>query len=561
MKWICCWLLWAELLCGQGIASSNAKPQSRAKFSGRPWLASFVDITHSAGLSTPVVYGGEDRVDYLVETSSGGIALVDADADGWLDIFVTTGQRFGDKVETSQRLWRNQHDGTFADITKHSGLQRSAWQSGVAVGDYDADGLPDLLVTAWGHLTLWRNIGQGRFEDVSTATGLHTAGHRWWSGASFLDYDRDGDLDLAVAVYVDPYDLPRIPKPGANPNCNWKGLAVACGPRGLSPGGLRLFRNDRGRFTELSTLPPARCFGMTVAAADFSNDGWPDLYVACDSSVSLLFVNQKNGRWLEQGIERGVALNEDGREQAGMGLGIGDFNLDGRLDIVKTHFADDTHVLYRSSPSGDYTDVTLAAGLAVETRYVGWGASMSDFDNDGFPDIALVTGNVYPETERELPNYPYRSPGAMFRNLDGERFEQVSVPALEQARSSRGMATGDIDNDGDLDIVIWNRNAPITLLRNDLPTGQRNWLRISAPLGTQVTLLTATKKQTRTVLSQSSFYSVDDQRLHFGLSSSKECTLEIRWPDGRTEVRQKVAANQELRLFPDEKTTSLPKTR
>jgi hypothetical protein len=287
---------------------------------------------------------------------------------------------------------------------------------------------------------------------------------------------------------------------------------------------------------------------MTVAAADFNDDGWPDVYVACDSTASLLFLNQRNGRFAEEGIERGVALNEDGREQAGMGLGIGDFNLDGRLDIFKTHFAEDTHALYRNSATGDFADVTSSAGLAVETRYVGWGTSMSDFDNDGWPDIVFVTGNVYPETERELPAYPYRTPAALYRNLDGVRFEQVEAPALAVPRSSRGMAAGDFDNDGDLDLAIWNRNAPVTLLRNDMKPGARHWLRVVAPVGTRVTAVHGGRRQAKEVLSQSSFYSVDDQRLHFGLGAALSVDLEIRWPDGRRERRPGLKADQEIRL-------------
>jgi enediyne biosynthesis protein E4 len=542
-------------LLAQGIASRNVKPQPRPKFSGRPWTAVFTDISAQAGLTSKVVYGGEHNVDYLVETSSGGVAFLDYDGDGWGDIFLTTGARFGEQHDNAtQRLYRNRRDGTFEDVTDRAGLRRGGWQSGVTVADVDADGHLDLLVTAWGSLTLWRNRGDGTFEDASRSSGLRAAGERWWSGATFLDYDRDGDLDLFVAVYVDKYDVARIPKPGANPNCNWKGVAVACGPRGLQTASPRLFRNDRGKFVDVSRragIAGSTCFGMTAAAADFSEDGWPDIYLACDSTPSLLFVNARDGTFREEGLERGVALNDDGREQAGMGLGIGDFNVDGRLDIFKTHFADDTHALYRGSARGEFVDVALTAGLAVETRYVGWGAVMADFDNDGWPDLFLATGNVYPNTDKDLPSYPYKSPPMLFRNLDGSRFEQIGPElagaAFAAARSSRGAAAGDIDNDGDLDLLVWNRNDPPTLLRNDMPP-KGTWLRVAAPLGTRVTASYGGRRQAQEVLSQSSFYSCNDPRLHFGLGAATSVDLEVRWPDGTLERRTGLRPGTEIRL-------------
>ena len=552
----------ALLLQAQGIASRGIQPQARAKFSGRPWAARFTDISAAAGFTAPVIYGPEGDVDYILETSSGGVAVFDADGDGLLDVFLVGGTRFGQVPPgAGDRFYRNLGGNRFEEATERAGLRRVGWGSAAAVADYDQDGDPDLLVTYWGDLALYRNRGDGTFEDVTEAAGLKTSERRWNSGVTFLDYDRDGDLDLFIANYVD-YAIEGVPRPGENANCNWKGMPVACGPRGLPTATQHLYRNDQGRFLEVSRetgIADAKgSYGMTAVAADLNDDGWPDIYVACDSTPSFLFINQKNGRFTEEGIERGVALDDDGREQAGMGIAIGDYNRDGRLDLFKTHFADDTHILYQNGGNGFFRDVTISAGLAVETRYVGWGAAMADFDHDGWPDLFLVTGGVYPIADRELPGYPYRSPRLLFRNLDGARFEQIPPAiggaALGDVYSSRGMATGDLDNDGDLDLVIWNRNDPPTVLRNDLIQGQTppgaGWVRVAAPIGTRVTAIYGGRRHTQEVVSQSSFYSSSDPRLHFGIGAAPSVDLEIRWPDGKTERRLKIPRNSEIRLAP-----------
>ncbi|MDX2152069.1 MAG: CRTAC1 family protein [Bryobacteraceae bacterium] len=529
----------ASIVFGQGIASRNVKPQPRGKPSGRPFAAKFTDVAREAGLTHPVIFGNDVRVQYLFETSQGGVAWIDYDKDGWLDAFFVSGTRLTeDPPEATNRLYRNNRDGTFTDVTEKAGLRRTGWGSGVTVGDYDADGDDDLFVTYFGDNALYRNNGDGTFTDVAAQCGLKQPKKVWNAGASFFDMDRDGDLDLFVSNYVD-FDVERVPKPGENAFCTWKGIAVACGPRGLPQARMWLYRNDGGKFTDISEragVAKARCYGMTAAAADLNDDGWPDVYVACDSSPSLLFLNQKNGTFTEEGVERGVALNEDGKEQAGMGLGIGDYNLDGVLDIFKTHFTDDTHALYRGLDGGMFEDMTLAAGLGVETRFVGWGAAMADLDNDGWPDLFAATGQVYPETEKVLAGYPYRSPRLLFRNLGNGRFEQLfeeAGPAFAAAHSSRGAALGDYDNDGDLDILIMNRNEPPSLLRNDLPAGA-NWIQVRAPVGTRVTAVYGGKRQAQEVLSQSSFYSANDRRLHFGLGAAAAVDLEIRLPGGAT---------------------------
>jgi hypothetical protein len=297
---------------------------------------------------------------------------------------------------------------------------------------------------------------------------------------------------------------------------------------------------------------------MTAVAADFDNDGWPDIYVACDSTPSFLFRNKHDGTFSEEGLERGVALNEDGAEQAGMGVGIGDYNLDGSLDIFKTHFTDDTSVLYKNDGKGIFEDVTIRSGLGVETRYISWGAGIVDLDNDGNPDLFLVTGNVYPEIERSVPNYPFHTPRVVFRNLGGGKFEELieqAGPGVAAAHSSRGCAFGDFDNDGDVDILIVNMNEPPSLLRNDV-TGKNHWLKVKligvksnrSAIGARITAKYAGKVQCQEVIAQSSFYSANDPRLHFGLGSATTADLEIRWPNGGKEVIGKVQADRILTI-------------
>jgi hypothetical protein len=548
-------VLLASAAWGQGIASRSVSSAPRPKFSGKPWHARFVDVSKEMGLTEPVVYGSDDRIDYLLESSSGGLAFFDCNRDGYADLFVVAGTRFGsDPPNATNRLYRNEAGKRFTDVTAAAGLRRTGWASGVTVGDYDGDGFDDLFVTYWGQDVLYRNRGDGTFEDVTARAGLARKEVRWSSGATFIDYDRDGDLDLFVAEYM-VFDPLRTPKPGFNAFCTWMGLPVACGPRGQPASHARLYRNDGGVFRDVSAAAgigkSAKVFGMTAVAADFDNDGWPDIYLASDSTPSLFFHNRGNGTFVEEGLERGVAVNEDGREQAGMGVAVGDFDLNGHLDLFKTHFADDTPVLYRNDGKALFTDVTLPAGLAVETRYVCWGTLFGDFDNDGWPDLFTVTGHVYPEAGAKLARYPYRTPRLLFRNLGSGRFEQIlDQPEVNRAGSSRGLAAADIDNDGDLDLAIWNRNEPVTLLRNDLSAAPR-WLQVEAPLGARVTAIYGGRRQTQEPLSQQSFYSSSGRVLHFGLGDADTATLEIRWPGGKREVRSGVRANQRIVLTRD----------
>lgn len=541
-------LLFAASAHAQGVASRGVTGAARGKFSGKPWPVKFTDISTRAGLTQPTIYGGVDRIDYLVESSGGGLAAIDFDADGWLDLFVVNGTRWQNPPAAAgaaahHRLYRNNHDGTFTDVSTRAGIAKTGWGMGVAMGDYDGDGFDDVYVTQWGRDILFRNNGDGTFRDATAAAGLAHSATRWGAGASFIDYDRDGDPDLFVSHYLE-FDPAKTPKPGANPNCAWKGMAVACGPRGLTPSRPSLYRNDQGRFTNVTAASGIAksqpTFGMTAAAADFDDDAWPDLYLASDSTPSLFFRNLRNGTFAEEGLERALAVNEDGREQAGMGLAVADVNGDGRLDIFKTHFAEDTPILYLNDGRGQFRDATLSSGLAVETRYVGWGASFADFDNDGLPDLFSVTGHLYPELT--LPDFPYRTPPLLFRNLGAARFEQIPLDPALPLHSSRGSLTADFDNDGDLDIAIWNRNDPPTLLRNDLaPAPSRRWIQFAAPpLHTRITV----RGFAQEALSQSSFYSAPARVLHFGAGAALAVDATIRLPNGEIRVVKSLATNQ-----------------
>ncbi len=548
----------AERLLGQGIAAHKAKPLARQAPSGRPFDAHFVDVAAAAGLHKPTIYGGIESKKYILESTGCGCAFIDYDNDGWMDIFLLCGTRIeGAPADATNRLYKNNRDGTFTDITEKAGLHAVGWASGVCIGDYNNDGFEDIFCTYFGQNILYRNNGDGTFTDVTKAAGLLNEQPRWGAGCSFLDYNRDGNLDLFVSNYV-RFSIEHAPVPGANTNCNWKGIPVECGPRGLPTGRHSLYKNNGdGTFTDVSQqagiAQATKCYGMTVVTADLDEDGWPDIYVACDSTPSLLFMNNHDGTFREEGVLRGVALSEDGEEQAGMGVGIGDYDLDGHLDLFKTHFADDACVLYHNDGKGNFDDVTRTSRVGVETRFVSWGAGIADLDNDGYPDIFMVTGNVYPEVERTLPQYANKTPRAVFRNLGNNSFEELfeaAGPGVAEAHCSRGCAFGDFDNDGDVDILIINLNENPTLLRNDLQ-GKQNWIKVKlegvksnrSGIGARVLAHYGGKTQAQSVSSQSSYYSCNDPRLHFGLGSNTSVGLEVHWPSGLVESFKRVAIN------------------
>jgi hypothetical protein len=532
--------------------------------SGRPFHAHFEDIAEAAGLRLPVIYGGVESKKYILEANGCGCAFIDYDNDGWMDIFLLSGTRLdGDPPGATNRLYKNNRDGTFTDVTDKAGLRAAGWANGVCIADYDNDGFDDIFCTYFGQNRLYRNNGDGTFTEVTKQAGLLQEGPpRWNTGSAFLDYDRDGHLDLFVSNYIG-LDLQHTPVPGQNSTCVWKGVPVNCGPRGLPTGRHLLYHNNGdGTFTDVTKqagiASATEGYGMTVVAADFDEDGWTDIFVASDSTPSLLYVNNRDGTFREEGIMRGVALSGDGMEQAGMGVGLGDYDLDGHLDLFKTHFSGDTAVLYRGDGHGEFEDVTRQAKVGVETRYISWGTGIVDLDNDGYPDLFIVTGSVYPEVERKFPQYPYKTPRVLFRNLGDGTFEELQTqagPAITTPCSSRGCAFGDFDNDGDMDILIVNMNEPPSLLRNDVDAKQ-HWIKVKlegvksnrSAIGARGIAHYGGKKQVQAVVSQSSYYSCNDPRLHFGLGSVLSIDLEVFWPSGLHEVHKGLPADQLVTL-------------
>ena len=541
------------------MASRGARAAPRSEPSGLPFNAKFVNVAASAGLHAPVIYGDEGHVDYIVGAMGCGAAFIDYDNDGWQDLVILTGQRLTGPTppDATIRLYHNNRDGTFTDVTAKSGLGRSVWAAGITIGDYDNDGFDDIFITCYGQNILFHNDGKGVFSDVTEKAGLLRPGAHYGTGCTWVDYDRDGRLDIFVGHYL-AFDEKAIPVRGTENSCNRKGVPVFCGPGGVKQETFRLYHNNGdGTFTDVSEKSGVAIakpgYPLGVAAADFDGDGWPDIYVACDTSPSLFFRNNRDGTFTERGLQSGISLNEDGREQGGMGLGIGDFDTDGALDIFKTHFSDDTNVLYKNTGKGHFQDVTTRAGLAVETRFVGWGAGIEDFDNDGLPDLFYTTGMVYPEAEKGEPDAPFRTPNVLFRNLGKGRFEELldqAGPAMKEVHSGRGLAFGDFDNDGDIDILVINLNEPPSLLRNDV-TGSNHWMKVllvgttsnRSAIGAQVIAIYGDKRQAKAVMAQSSYLSANDRRLHFGLGAEKTASLEVRWPSGAEEKFADVAAD------------------
>ncbi len=517
-----------------------------------PPQANFSDIAEKAGLTFTNVFGGLQSKKYIVETTGTGVAIFDYDNDGWPDIFFVNGttlEGFPNGKGPTNHLYRNNHDGTFTDVTAQAGLTATGWGQGVCVGDYDNDGWEDLYVTAYGKNRLYHNQ-HGVFTEVAEKAGVAGSGKAWGSGCAFVDYDRDGLLDLIVANYVD-FDLATAPAPGERASCIWKGTPVMCGPRGL-PGAKNILYHNRGNGVFEDVTSKAHIdqtnghYALGVSTLDYDDDGWPDIYVACDSTPSILYHNNRDGTFTDVAVTAGAAYNEDGREQAGMGTTIADYDGDGRLDIFKTNFSDDTSTLYRNNGDGTFTDATFTAGLGLHTKYLGWGTMFFDFDNDGWPDLILANGHVYPEVDKYHLGSSYEEPRILYHNNGNGTFTDISESAgagITAASSSRGLAVGDLWNDGRISVVVSNMNAQPSLLVNQVRY-PNHWIAFKTVgtasnrdgIGARITVRAGKRILVDEVRSGSSYISNNDMRVHFGLGAATKVDLvTVRWPSGRVE--------------------------
>jgi enediyne biosynthesis protein E4 len=508
----------------------------------------YEDLGAKAGLNGINVSGSDKQQAYIVENTGTGVAIFDFDNDGLMDLFFVNGDRFDrdPNARPTHHLYRNLGGLRFEDVTAKSGIAHTDWGQGVCAGDIDNDGFTDLYIGYWGHNVLYRNQGNGTFRDETKERGLASTGRRWGTGCAFLDYDRDGNLDLFVAHYL-AFDPSKVAKPGEPGSCVWKGFPVVCGPMGLPPETMSLYHNEGGgKFvdvTEASGVGSAKAAGLSVLTADFDNDGWPDVYVTGDSTPSLHFLNLRNGKFEEVGQFTGIAYNEDGHEQSGMGASAGDYDRDGNLDVVKTNFTDDIPNLYRNMGNGSFSEATVVAGLAVHTEYVNWGTAFLDFDQDGWKDIFIVSGHVYPDIDMRNVGQTFKQPRLLYWNRrDGQFFDMSTQggPGILARHSSRGIALGDLDNDGDQEIVVVNMHESPSLLKNFAEKG--NSILIQAltktgrdAIGARLTLTAGGKSQVDEVRSGGFYISQGDFRVHFGLGSETKADLKIRWPDGSTE--------------------------
>ena len=542
----------------QGVATGGKAVPARPLPPGmKAPVVHYEDIAVQAGLTGVNVSGPENSKQYIVETTGNGVAVFDYDNDGLPDIFFVNAGRLGkDAAQPTHFLYHNLGGLKFEDVTEKSGIRHTGWGQGVCVGDVDNHGYPDLFVTQWGQNVLYRNMGDGTFHDETKGRGLLLPKPRWSTGCAFIDFNRDGYLDLVVVHYVD-FDIEHTPHPGEQTQCRWKGRPVMCGPRGLPPETVSFYQNDgHGHFTDVSDqvhiTGPKSYYGFTALTGDFDNDGWPDIFIACDSTASLYYHNVGGKTFEEIGVRAGLAYNEDGREQAGMGSAAADFDGDGLLDIFKTNFADDTHTLYKNAGGNNFEDDTIGSGLAVNTKYLGWGTAFMDIDNDGWKDLIAANGHVYPEVDNANTAEKFKQPRLLYWNRgDGQFFDLSSEagPGIVEPHSSRGLATGDLDNDGNEEIVVVNMGEGPSLLRN---TGPRlgNSLLLRAvtsgrdAIGARITVTANGRKQIDEVRSGGSFISQNDFRLHFGLGKATAADVSVRWQDGKVETFAGIAAGQ-----------------
>jgi enediyne biosynthesis protein E4 len=546
-----CRLLWAFCFQGAFLGSLLGPTFApTAQVDDAP-LADFRNVAAESGLTATVPNGGVTSKEFIVETTGSGVAWIDYDADGLLDAFVVSGPPRPGHRSASNRLYRNVGRGRFADVTEQLGLLRSGWGQGVCSGDYDNDGFTDLFLTSWGPNALYRNLRGRRWEDVTALAGLAQDRVRYNTGCAFLDYDGDSDLDLFVANYLQ-FDFESTPKPGANPYCYYRGMPVTCGPRGLPFDSNLLYRNNGdGTFTDVSAPSgvgtPRAHYALGVVTGDFNGDGRVDIYVACDQTPSLLYINEGDGRFREDALLRGAALDANGKPLSGMGVTVADYDGSGTMDIFRTNFSDERETLYRNRGLGQFDDVTASAGMAHNTRFVGWGCGFFDFDHDGWKDLLLVNGHLYPEVDRLGIDVRYRERAILYRNLGGETFADISWlagPAVLERHAARGAAFGDMDNDGSIEVLINNQNEPPSLFKQQRgPRG--NWIILKlegiqsnrSAIGAHVTVRAGGRIQTDEVRSGGSYLSQNDLRLHFGVGGTAQAEVEIRWPSG---TRQRV---------------------
>ena len=556
----------ALLLCIVFAAHAQTQPKLNPKRShnipASPYAADtthsapawFVDVAQQAGLTMQNVNGDPKTKKYIIETTGSGVAILDYDHDGWPDIFLLNGLTLdGEPAPSSiptSHLYHNNRDGTFTDVTHSSGLDKPGWAQGVCVGDYDNDGYDDLYVTYYGKNRLYHNDGSGHFTDVAEQNHVAGDGTKWGTGCAFVDYDRDGKLDLVVANYVQ-FDIKTVPKPGEGMMCIWKGVPVMCGHRGLPYTTNLLYRNlGGGKFADVSKSSGITqtnghyCF--STSTLDYNRDGWPDIYVACDSTPSILYRNNKDGTFTDVADYASVAFSDEGREQAGMGSTIGDYNNDGWPDLFKTNFSDDTSSLYRNNKDGTFSATIADAGLGFNTQYLGWGTMFLDIDNDGWLDLLSVNGHVYPEVDSSALGAAYREPRLLYWNQGGGKFKDIgkqSGPGISAPRSSRGMAVADLWNDGRISAVVNNIDEKPLLLVNKA-ANRNHWLGVSLTgtksnrdgIGARVTVSASNHQWVQELRSGSSYLSSSDLRLHFGLATSQTFDhVDILWPSGLEE--------------------------
>jgi enediyne biosynthesis protein E4 len=534
----------------------NGRLRQRAA-SPEPW---FVDASREAGLEAFHDTCGSLAKDYLVETTGSGVALFDFNNDGLLDVLLVNGSSFEildnpHVPRTSSRLFHNNGNGTFTDVTEESGLINHGWGTGVTIGDYDNDGYRDVFITNFGSNALFHNNGDGTFTNVTREAGLESS--NWNMGCAWGDYDRDGRLDLYVSRYVD-FDRTRITRPEADTYCRYQGIPVACGPQGLPGLPDYLYHNEGdGKFREVSAdvgiRDTGRAYGMGVSWVDFDNDGWPDIYVANDSMPNFLWRNKRNGQFEEVGFEAGCAVSADGRAQSSMGIAVGDYDNDGWMDLFVTNFAEDYSTLYHNN-HGQFEDVTYQAGLGtVSYNQLKWGAGFVDFDNDGWKELFVANGHIYPQADRTQSRY--RQANQLFCNLRNGRFDLVSgqEAGFTKPCSSRGAAFGDLENKGRIEIVVNNIDETPFLYRQKRPNSGA-WVRLKLvgtkcnrdAIGARITITAGGLTQIDEIRSADSYISSSDVRVHFGLGKALAIEqLQVRWPDGSVEKRTGLAINKE----------------